>query len=178
MISRTLYKVSAWVTTKSLREGDSFIEVCLYRFHCTTMFLHVILTQMEECHTMWQDSLEHRTLNKFCLANICRNNIFCWSIAQLYQGSIAMTEVKKRHHRQEIKNTMESLSVFFFWLTGLLSTPEAGDWISPGFYEHGPWLLSLENRRKIEPKEIPSCLIPRLLVVFTQHLEILVTALD
>ena len=31
--------------------------------------------------------------------------------------------------------------------------------------------------RKIEPKEIPSCLIPRLLVVFTRQLEILVTFL-
>ena len=30
---------------------------------------------------------------------------------------------------------------------------------------------------KIEPKEIPSCLIPRPLVVFIQQLEILVTAL-
>ena len=39
-----------------------------------------------------------------------------------------------------------------------------------------PWLLSLENRGKIEPKEIPSCLTPRLLVVFTRQLEILVTA--
>ena len=35
-----------------------------------------------------------------------------------------------------------------------------GPGISPGCYECGPWLLSLENRRKIEPKEIPSCLIP------------------
>ena len=41
-----------------------------------------------------------------------------------------------------------------------------------------PWLLSLENRRKIEPKEkIPSCLIPRLLVIFKWRLEILVTTL-
>ena len=32
--------------------------------------------------------------------------------------------------------------------------------------------------RKIKPKEIPSCLIPCLLVVFTLHLEILVTALS
>ena len=31
------------------------------------------------------------------------------------------------------------------------------------------------HRRKIEPKEIPRCLIPRLLVVFTWQLEILVT---
>ena len=40
-----------------------------------------------------------------------------------------------------------------------------------------PRLLLLENRRKIEPKEIPSCLIPLLLVVFTRQLEILVTTL-
>ena len=40
-----------------------------------------------------------------------------------------------------------------------------------------PWLLLLENRRKIEPKEIPSCLNSRLLVVFTRQLEILVTTL-
>ena len=35
-----------------------------------------------------------------------------------------------------------------------------GQGISPGCYECGPWPLSLENRRKMEPKEIPSCLIP------------------
>ena len=45
-------------------------------------------------------------------------------------------------------------------------------------YYKGPWLLSLENRRKIEPKEkIPSCLIPHLLVIFKWQLEILVTTL-
>ena len=49
--------------------------------------------------------------------------------------------------------------------------------IFPGYYECGPRLLLLENRRKIEPKEIPCCLIPRLLVVFTRQLEILVTTL-
>ena len=47
--------------------------------------------------------------------------------------------------------------------------------ISPGYFECGPCLLSKENKRKIEPKEIPSCLIPRLLVVFTLQLEMLVT---
>ena len=52
-----------------------------------------------------------------------------------------------------------------------------GPGISPGYYEHGPRLLLLENRRKIEPKEIPSHLIPHLLVVFTRQLEILVTTL-
>ena len=40
-----------------------------------------------------------------------------------------------------------------------------------------PWILSQENRRKIETKEIPSCLISPLLVVFTRQLEILVTTL-
>ena len=35
----------------------------------------------------------------------------------------------------------------------------------------------MENRRKIEPKKIPSRLLPRLLVVFTRQLEILVTTL-
>ena len=44
--------------------------------------------------------------------------------------------------------------------------------ISPGYYECGPRLLFLENRRKIEAKEIPSCFIPCLLVVFTWQLEI------
>ena len=47
--------------------------------------------------------------------------------------------------------------------------------IPPGYYKRGPWLISKENKRKIEPKENPSCLIPRLLVVFTLQLEILVT---
>ena len=32
--------------------------------------------------------------------------------------------------------------------------------------------------RKVGPQQIPSCLIPALLVVFTQKLEILATALD
>ena len=36
-----------------------------------------------------------------------------------------------------------------------------GPGISPDYYECFPQLLSEENRRKIEPKEIPSCLIPR-----------------
>ena len=39
--------------------------------------------------------------------------------------------------------------------------------ISSGYYEGWPLLLSLEKRRKMEPKEIPSHLIPHLLVVFT-----------
>ena len=52
-----------------------------------------------------------------------------------------------------------------------------GPGIIPNYYECGLRLISLENRRKIEPKEIPSCLIPLLLVVYTQQLKILVTTL-
>ena len=52
-----------------------------------------------------------------------------------------------------------------------------GPGIFPGYYECGPWLLSLKNRRNIELKEIPCCLIPSLLVLFTRQLEILVTTL-
>ena len=44
------------------------------------------------------------------------------------------------------------------------------------FHEYDPSLLPQEIRRKIEPKEIPSSLIHRLLVVFTWKLEISMTA--
>ena len=47
----------------------------------------------------------------------------------------------------------------------------------PGLLWTLPLALSKENRSNIEPKETPSCLIPRLLVVFTRQLEILVTTL-
>ena len=52
----------------------------------------------------------------------------------------------------------------------------AGNFLQ-SYYECGPWLLSLKIRRKIEPKEIPSYLIPCLLVIFTRQLEILVILL-
>ena len=68
---------------------------------------------------------------------------------------------------------------FFFGITFTgLSFRAGGRGFSPAtIKESGPRLLLLENRRKIEPKEIPSRLIPRLLVVFTRQLEILVTTL-
>ena len=50
--------------------------------------------------------------------------------------------------------------------------------IFPGYYDCGPRLFLLENRRKIEPKEIPCWLIPQLLIVFTRHLKILVATLQ
>ena len=54
----------------------------------------------------------------------------------------------------------------------------AGGWgFSPATKRVAPRLLLLENRRKIDPKEIPSRLISHILVVFTRQLEILVTTL-
>ena len=58
-----------------------------------------------------------------------------------------------------------------------LSLRARGRRFSPATKRSGPQLLLWENRRKVEPKEIPSGLIPRLLVVFMGQLEILVTTL-
>ena len=52
-----------------------------------------------------------------------------------------------------------------------------GPGISPSYYECGFRLLLLVNKRKMEPKDIRSRLIPHFLVVFTRQLEILVTTL-
>ena len=65
--------------------------------------------------------------------------------------------------------------IFVFYSRVVINSRGLG--ILPGYEESGPQLLLLENRRKIEPKEIPSRLIPRLLVVFTGQLEILETTL-
>ena len=65
----------------------------------------------------------------------------------------------------------------FFCYTCRAVIKSQGPGISSSYYECSPRLLLLENRRKIEPKKIPSPLIPRLLVVFTRQLEILVTTL-
>ena len=40
----------------------------------------------------------------------------------------------------------------------------------------GPGISPGEKRKKLEPEETPSCLIPRPCVVFTQQIKILVTA--
>ena len=51
-----------------------------------------------------------------------------------------------------------------------------GQRISSGYYECGPPATFI-GKKKTEPKEIPSCLIPHMLVVFTWQLETLVTTL-
>ena len=56
-----------------------------------------------------------------------------------------------------------------------MSLRAGGRGFSPATKRVAPGLLLSDYRRKIEPKEISSHLIPRLLVVFTRQLEILVT---
>ena len=58
-----------------------------------------------------------------------------------------------------------------------LSLRAGGRGFPPATMSVAPRLLLLENRRKLEPKETPRCLIPHLLVVFTRQLEILTTTL-
>ena len=58
-----------------------------------------------------------------------------------------------------------------------LSLRAGGQGFPPTNKKVSPQLLSWENRREMEPKEISSCLIPHLFVVSTQQLEILATAL-
>ena len=57
------------------------------------------------------------------------------------------------------------------------SRPDPGDGGNRAYHECGPQLLSFENRRKIKPKEIRTCLIPQLLDVFPRQLEMLATTL-
>ena len=63
----------------------------------------------------------------------------------------------------------------FVYTRSVVKEPGTGDFSR--LLREWPRLLLLENRRKIERKEISSRLIPRLLIVFTQQLEILVTTL-
>ena len=52
-----------------------------------------------------------------------------------------------------------------------------GAGISPGYYEHDPSYFHVGNKKKMEPKELPSQSIHRLLTAYTGQLEIFVTAL-
>ena len=75
---------------------------------------------------------------------------------------------------QNLKATTK-VGIYRYFVRAVIKSWWSG--IPPGYYECGPLLLSLENRRKIQPKEILSCLILHLLVIFTWQLEILVTTL-
>ena len=52
-----------------------------------------------------------------------------------------------------------------------------GPGISPGYHEHDPSYFHVGNKTKMEPKELPSQSIHRLLTAYTGQLEIFVTAL-
>ena len=73
------------------------------------------------------------------------------------------------------KATKRPFKQFEFLYTGL--SLRVGGRISPGYYVCGPQLLLLENRWKLEPKDIPSCLIPLIkptcLLYFPRQFEIL-----
>ena len=58
-----------------------------------------------------------------------------------------------------------------------LSLRAGGRGFSPAIKRVAPGYFYWKIEEKPKPKEIPSCLIPRLLVVFTRQLEILVTIL-
>ena len=67
---------------------------------------------------------------------------------------------------------MEMFEILSFLVSALKKTTKCG------IFSAGAGKQTFKGKqKKIELKEIPSCLIPRLLVVFTQQLEILVTAL-
>ena len=86
--------------------------------------------------------------------------------------------LKGLHVSHAISSPFKNLKPFSInWILNCLKhmavSKRKGPRISPGYWERGPRLLSWENRRKIEPKEIAGCLTPHLLTVFTQQLEIL-----
>ena len=66
--------------------------------------------------------------------------------------------------------TTSAYSFYYIILIPRAIIKRWGPGIPPSYYKCDPRLLLLENRRKIEPKVTPSCLIPQLLVVFTQQL--------
>ena len=82
-------------------------------------------------------------------------------------------DCKWKSHNQSWKKVKDG----YIQTSPELSQAGAGDPSPPQLLWMWPPATLKENRRKIEPKETCSCLIPRLLVVFTQHLEILVTTL-
>ena len=58
-----------------------------------------------------------------------------------------------------------------------LSLRGGGRGFSPATKNVPPGYFYRKVEKKIEPKQIPNCLIPCLLVVFTRQIEILVTTL-
>ena len=103
-----------------------------------------------------------------------QNLILTWKVSAKTQRIIKL--IWMNHEKGEKwKKCFHWNFLIYFTYTGL--SIRARGWDFPWLLWAWPRLLSLENNRKIEPKEIPSCLIPCLLVGFTWQLEILVTTL-
>ena len=115
------------------------------------------------------------TFCMLCLINILSLNCFCainhiliffyyfYSLSPLVL-SMEYSIVSKGEEK-----LFTSQCTFFFHVN------KAGT--SPSYDECDSWLFSQENRGKVEPKEIPGCLLPCLFVIFIWQLDILVTAL-
>ena len=110
------------------------------------------------------------------LRNLCKIKI-----ESIFQTTIRL--MNKNSHLSPFSSssvaeaTIEEKEKTFEMILSRVVIKSRGPGIFPGYQESGPRLLLLENSRKIEPKQIPSHLIPRLLVVFTRQLKILVTTL-
>ena len=94
--------------------------------------------------------------------------LFCSQDHSLSRPSRFFPPLKPRGFNPRFPSKLKGLSA--------QSLTARGPGISPGHYEHNSRLLSLGTKEK-NPKGLPSCLIPRLLISYTQQLEILGTAL-
>ena len=123
---------------------------------------------------------EQKVWGAYCHLNIhhfeCDQNSMVWYIIDSV-GKYPSNLFFHIHHAWILQESSQVSPWFLRVKLCRVVIKSRGPGIFPGYWESGPRLLLLENRRKIEPKEIPSRLIPRLLVVFTRQLEILVTTL-
>ena len=81
-----------------------------------------------------------------------------------FLSALLLKPFQSQMDRQRLALTFESVD-------STVVIKSRGPGISPGYYECGPWVLLLKNRRKIEPNEIHSCLIPCLLnsISYLEH---------
>ena len=81
-----------------------------------------------------------------------------------FLSALLLKPFQSQMERQRLALTFESVD-------STVVIKSRGPGISPGYYECGPWVLLLKNRRKIEPNEIHSCLIPCLLnsISYLEH---------
>ena len=106
--------------------------------------------------------IDHKSPNSFSYFFL-KNRKFFLTVSLC---SIPLNMSPSKRLRSRTPASPYHLNLYLKWYTaGLSLRGGRGPGISSSYYEHCPQLLSKENIRKIEPKEIPSCLIPCLLVV-------------